>query len=182
MSMMKPLMHLTLPDIGPNSVESHFAPLVLLMEGPIAVNQWHIERSHRRVKAGIDPYPIPWLFESGVRYRADDQGREDWRDCLAILDRWYTTGLGADCDNLVCWRVAELRAAGIKAKPVIKWQHLTQEMALGAGYRPQNSATDPIGIPKEGLWMVHCCVQFPDKHVEDTSALLGMSGEYTDKF
>lgn len=173
MSMMTPLMHLTLPEIGPNSVESHFAPLVYMMEGPIAVNQWHIERSHRRARAGMGQ-PLPPLFASGVRYKEDPQGREDWRDVYAILERGF-----GDCDNLVCWRVGELRAAGIRASPVIKWQHLPQALAVQFGYKAQTHPGDPTGIPPEGLWLVHCCVRFPNGSVEDTSKLLGMGGSYT---
>jgi hypothetical protein len=76
-----------------------------------------------------------------------------------------------NCDNLICWRVAELRVAGIAAEPVIKWQHLPCELATALGYP----------APDEGLWLVHCCVRFPDGTIEDTSKNLGMGAEFTNK-
>ena len=165
---MTPLFHITLPSLDDNSPESHFAPLVFALEGLIAINRFHIERSLRRAANGMGP-PIPPLYESGVRYAEDSAGREDWRDVLVILQR----GAG-DCDNLIGWRVAELRVAGIAADPVIKWQHLTREIAVRLGYPAQMVSPD-------GLWLVHCCVRFPDGSIEDPSKILGMGGSYTNK-
>jgi hypothetical protein len=85
---MNPLFHITLPPLGDNSPESHFAPLVFALEGLIAINKFHIERSLRRAVAGMGP-PIPPLYESGVRYKEDEAGREDWRDVLVILQRGF---------------------------------------------------------------------------------------------
>jgi hypothetical protein len=160
-----PLVHVTLPDLADNSVESHFAPVVLLLEGPIKVNEFHIARSLKRAAQG-DGVPIPPLYASGVTYKEDPAGREDWRDVYSVMEK----GTG-DCDNLVCWRVAELRVAGIAAEPVIKWQHLGPDVARQLGY--------PCG--PDGLWMVHCCVRFPDGTIEDTSKNLGMGAEFTSK-
>jgi len=163
-----PLVHVTLPDLADNSIESHFAPVVLLLEGPIKVNEFHISRSLKRAARG-EGVPIPPLYASGVVYAEDPAGREDWRDVYSVLEK----GTG-DCDNLVCWRVAELRVAGIAAEPVIKWQHLTQDTAVGLGY-PSSF------VPPEGLWLVHCCVRWPDGHVEDPSKLLGMGANFSNK-
>lgn len=88
MSAMNPLFHVTLPDLDENSEESHFAPLVFALEGLIAIDKFHIERSLRRAAAGMGP-PIPPLYQSGVRYKEDDAGREDWRDVLVILQRGF---------------------------------------------------------------------------------------------
>lgn len=52
----------------------------------------------------------PPLYESGVRYVRSD--REAYRDIAMMLE----TGQG-DVDELVCWRIAELRRQGIDAKP-----------------------------------------------------------------
>ena len=90
-AIMTPLFHITLPSLDDNSVESHFAPLVFALEGMIAINRCHIARSLRRAMAGLGE-PVPPLYASGVRYREDDAGREDWRDVFVILGR----GL-ADC-------------------------------------------------------------------------------------
>lgn len=311
-SMIKPLLHITLPD--DDGEDRHFAPIILALEAMISVNLWHIKRSLRRAQQGLGN-PIAPLYMSGVRYKEDDPGREDWRDCLEILKRgagdclplstlvlrddyeklpiaalkigdrifgdgaWttvtevmstghkpimqfslgngrtlrcsaehtlfkefgsrmeevrardvrmhdqlvmpavipmatdhgiemrerqigtarvetiaygdveacgdITTDAGKfwlpesdvvvhNCDNLCAWRAAELRAAGIRAEPVIKWQHIPREVALQLGY-PANI------IPPGGLSMVHVLVRHPDGTIEDPSKLLGMGGGYNNR-
>lgn len=172
--MMTPLVHVTLPDLADNSVESHFAPLVFMLEGLIKLNEWHIERSFKKFQAGLG-IPIPPLYTTGVYYQEDKPGEENWRDVHAILERLIKTGNGVDCDQLICWRVAELRVAGIAADPVIKWQHLSREAAINVAGYPAKF------IPEDGLWLVHCCVRFPDGSIEDTSKILGMGGQFTRK-
>jgi hypothetical protein len=165
MSTITPLFHITLPELDDNSPEAHFAPLVFALEGLIAINVHHIRRSHLRAAAGLGP-PIPPLYESGVRYSEDKPGREDWRDVYTILQRGY-----GDCDNVVGWRCAELRVAGIAAEPVIKWQHIPRDIATALGYG--------ANVGADGLWMVHCCVRYPDGTIEDPSKRLGMGGNFT---
>ncbi len=170
-SSLTPLLHITLPDddnIDGRGEDRHFALIPIALEAMVAINLWHIRRSLRRAQLGYGN-PIAPLYMTGVRYKEDPAGREDWRDLYSVLQRGY-----GDCDNLVAWRTAELQAAGIKARPVIKWQHIPQQQALALGY-PKSVA------PSGGLWMVHCLVQWPDGRVEDPSKLLGMGGEYTNR-
>lgn len=176
MGMITPLMHITLPE--DDGDDRHFAPILLALEAMCAVNTWHIKRALKRTEKGLG-HPVPPLYASGVRYQEDPPGREDWRDCWAVLDR----GVG-DCDQVVAWRVAELRAAGEFAEPVIKWQQIPREVALQLGY-PSNM------IPEGGIAMVHCAVRlkkptqwsYYDQDsgaiIEDPSKILGMGGEYT---
>jgi hypothetical protein len=170
--MMTPLVHVTLPDLDSNDVEAHFAPLVFMLEGLIKLNEWHLTRNHNRAGRGQEEL-IPPILASGVYYQEDKPGREDWRDAPAIWDRFKRTGMGADCDQIICWRAGELRVAGIAAEPVIKWQHLTKAEASSLGYASI--------VPEDGLWLVHCCVRFPDGSIEDTSKILGMGGNFTNK-
>lgn len=165
-SELTPLLHITLPD--DDGENRHFAPIVLALEAVIAVNLWHIKRSLKRAEKG-EGYPIAPMYMTGVRYKEDPAGREDWRDLFSVMKRGY-----GDCDNLVAWRCAELRAAGVAAEPVIKWQHLPRELALKLGFPPRI-------VPSGGLSMVHCLVRFPNGHIEDPSKLLGMGGEYTSR-
>lgn len=171
--MMTPLVHVTLPDLADNTVESHFAPLIFMLEGVIKLNEWHFTRALKKAALGLGS-PFPQLYDTGIYYQEDPPGREDWRDAPAALDRFFRTGKGIDCDQLICWRVAELRVAGIAADPVIKWQHLSHALAVQIGYPSKM-------IPAEGLWLVHCCVRFPDGTIEDTSKNLGMGGNFTSK-
>lgn len=164
--MLTPLLHITLPD--DDGEDRHFAPIILALEAMIAVNEWHIRRSLKRAEQGLGNAISP-LYASGVRYAEDPPGREDWRDCLAVIKRGT-----ADCDQLCAWRCAELRAAGVHAEPVIKWQHIPREAALRLGY-PRSV------VPEGGISMVHCCVRWPNGKIEDPSKILGMGGSYTNR-
>jgi hypothetical protein len=165
-STMKALMHVTLPPLGDFSPEFHFAPLVFLLEGMVEVNRYHIRQSLKRAEMGLGQ-PIPPLYASGVVYREDPAGQENWRDVYSVLAQGF-----GDCDNLVIWRVAELREAGTNARPVIKWQHLDRATAIKCGYPAD-------WVPQDGLWLVHCSVEFPDGKIEDVSKNLGMGGNFT---
>jgi hypothetical protein len=76
-------------------------------------------------------------------------GGERFRDVGRIIEKGKV-----DCDNLACWRAAELRQNGIKASPYITWK---QRLDGGVTY--------------------HVLVRWPDGTTEDPSLLLGMGGE-----
>jgi hypothetical protein len=178
--MITPKVHLTLPehfDEDEYDEARHFAPILPLLEGLIKVNEWHIRRALRRAQKGLG-VPFPPLYASGVYYKEDPPGEENWKDCLAVL----ADGHG-DCDRLVAWRCAELRVAGIAAEPVIKWRQVPKDVMVGLGH-PANS------IPADGIHMVHVCVALPgwEKYassyednplIEDPSKKLGMGGGFT---
>lgn len=87
----------------------------------------------------------PLLYQSGVRYRDDSHKRYDeWCDIPTTLTRQH-----GDCDDLVPWRIAELRFRGLKARGMARYQH-----AGGATY--------------------HVLVRMPDGTTEDPSQILGM--------
>jgi hypothetical protein len=44
------------------------------------------------------------LYASGVRYAQEPDGRDEWQDIPDTLAR-----RNGDCEDLACWRVAELR-------------------------------------------------------------------------
>lgn len=46
----------------------------------------------------------PLLYESGVRYASEPADRDEWQDVPDTLAR-----RAGDCEDLACWRVAELR-------------------------------------------------------------------------
>ena len=84
---------------------------------------------------------IPGIYQSGVRY-ARERGREEWLTVPVILSR----GRG-DCEDLACWRAAEMRVHGIDARAVV--------------YR-------------SAPHMFHVVVEHPDGSREDPSRELGM--------
>lgn len=85
--MITPKVHITLPehfDEDEYDEARHFAPIIPMLKGVIEVNVWHIRRALRRAQKGLG-YPIPPLYASGVRYKEDPPGQENWKDCLAVL-------------------------------------------------------------------------------------------------
>jgi hypothetical protein len=95
--------------------------------------------------------PLPDLYSSGVRYAREPIPREDWLDALECFQRRQ-----GDCEDLACWRVAELRLQGIDARP-----GFVRRRVLGA----------------DGAWQTiyHIVVLYPDGRIEDPSRLLGMN-------
>lgn len=165
--MMTPLFQLTLPN---ESAEAHFAPLQITLRGLCDVNQWHIERMMKRLAKGMTPeFIIPPLYASGVVYKEDDPGHEDWSDAIETHKKQV-----GDCKKLVAWRVAEQRANGVECEPVIKWQFIPRDLAVQLGY--------PAWLVKgDGLWLVHCQVRYSNGTIEDPSKILGMGGDYNNK-
>lgn len=176
--MTTPLFHISLPDSeGPE----HFAPLQIALEGLTKINEWHIAKSLKDTQKGKGT-PVPPLYASGVYYKEDPPGQENWKDCYACLKDGH-----ADCDRLAAWRTAELRVAGIEAEPVLKWQWVPREMMFAIYGKDKNGVynhdrairvvTQMIGKAK-GCWMVHCLVRYPDGTIEDPSKILGMGGSF----
>lgn len=99
---------------------------------------------------------IPKLYESGIRYRSEPVGQEDWLDVLACLSAHKIELQGGpeatiDCEDLACWRAAELQAEGIAAHPVFVWRKI-----------------------EDGSHLYHIVVRYPDGRIEDPSRRLGM--------
>ena len=87
---------------------------------------------------------IPPLYKAGVRYMRQ-YGPERFRTCLQVLQL-----RGGDCDQLACWRAAELQEQGIAARAV------------------------PYRVTPR---VMHVVVVFPDGRREDPSKRLGMKGK-----
>jgi len=83
----------------------------------------------------------PPLYEAGVRYQRE-QGREEWQTVEQVL----AAGVG-DCEDLACWRAAELRRDGVEC--------LAEAVRTG---------------PR----LFHAIVRFPDGSHEDPARELGM--------
>ena len=88
--------------------------------------------------AGVE---APSLYTSGVRY-ARQRGPERFQWIPRVRARRH-----GDCDQLACWRAAELQEAGIDARAVPK---------------------------KIGPNLIHIVVEHPGGFIEDPSKRLGM--------
>jgi hypothetical protein len=96
--------------------------LLLLMEAMCAIDLMHLRQR-----------PYPKLYESGVVYRREDR-TENWLDIPHVLKAGW-----GDCEDLVFWRVAELRKAGVKAAYQRRLQVPRPGAALRARARPLRS-------------------------------------------
>jgi hypothetical protein len=164
--MTTPLFHLTLPDTDD---AAHFAPLQICLNGLTQINVWHFRRSLKQFAKGETGSVLPPLYTSGVVYREEEPGHEDWLDVPAVLKQGY-----ADCEDLAAYRAAELIVAGFDVEPVIKWQWISRDLMIKQGYPAHK-------LPSKGVWLVHCCVRWPDGRIEDPSKILGMGGNFTEK-
>lgn len=91
--------------------------------------------------------PVPPLYKAGVVYENEPEGQPD--ECLDI-PKIGRQGHG-DCLHLSCWRVAELREGGEKAKIRLTWKHRD-----------------------DGTRVFHVLVRRANGSIEDPSKRLGM--------
>jgi hypothetical protein len=87
-AMLKPLVHITLPendgDETGDAMDRHVAPIALALQMMVPINIWHIKRALKRWANGVGmPYPL--LYDSGVYYKEDPPGEENWKDIPAVL-------------------------------------------------------------------------------------------------
>src|SRR5689334_12279791 len=100
----------------------------------------------------------PPIFSSGIRYEAEPAGQEQWLSIPFVLMR-RDMGLGADCEDLACWRVAELRLRlGENAHPIVT------DRSMPDGSRVYHIRVKRGKRGKGGAVMI-----------EDPSAILGMN-------
>ena len=108
---------------------------------------WLMETMIRLNELVLNQFPdTPLLYESGVVYEREDD-KEDWQDILHII----ASGSG-DCEDLACWRAAQLRRMGVRAGPYITWRKTPRGM------------------------IYHALVRLPSGKIEDPSLALGMRG------
>ena len=121
---------------GPRDADRSRQALCGLMFGLVQVNRGWLKH-----------YPAtPQFYRLGVLYRPE-RGTEAWADIPTILERGY-----GDCEDLACWRCAELNNKGVKASPYITWRK--------AG----------------GRTIYHALVKWPNGKIEDPSRATGMGG------
>lgn len=89
---------------------------------------------------------VPPLYAGSIRYQDDppDARIDEYRDCLAVARLGH-----GDCDDLVPYRIAELRLKGIAAEPV--------------AFRVSDSE------------LYHTVIRYSNGALEDPSKILGMT-------
>jgi hypothetical protein len=99
----------------------------------------------------------PKLYQSGVRYEAEQRDcftfpetcptEEDFKGIPYLLHDGY-----GDCEDLACWRVAELLVEGHDVQPYFTWRLVGNTL------------------------LYHIMVRYADGRIEDPSKVLGMKG------
>lgn len=98
----------------------------------------------------------PPLYSAGVRYRREPLGQERWLDVPTILEMPKEERFG-DCEDLACWRAAELWVHGVPARPAFRYRQMVTR-----GGKP--------------ITVYHIVVLLPNGTTEDPSRALGMGG------
>jgi hypothetical protein len=121
--------------------------LLKLMEALAQMNEGHLAQMK-----------YPSIYESGVRYRREERS-ENWQDIPSILE----AGAG-DCEDLACWRIAELRRAGKLAFPYLAFQKL------------ENGSYRYHALVERFVRYDRSAGKFHGQSLEDPSRRLGMGG------
>lgn len=146
--------------------------ILCLLEALTCINQFYLKEHPE----------TPFIYKSGIEYKVPAQFDQD-PNAVALISYLRKAGApgnvlayaedvirasngerfrdigqiiangGGDCDNVACWRAAELRNLGIKVNPYITWRQ-----------RP------------DGGYTYHVIVRYSDGTSEDPSLLLGMGG------
>lgn len=109
---------------------------------------WLLEALVNINRAELRDNDFPPLYRAGIRYLREPKGREIWKD----VAKTFQSGHG-DCEDLACWRVAELRNNGKRAQPYIRYR-----------------------IAPGGMLVYHVMVLRANGKLEDPSKVLGMKG------
>ena len=109
--------------------------MLWLMEGLVRVNQTHLRQFAEFQRRGLVERGYPSVYRSGLHYETE-KGTEIWPDIPSIL--MGTMGKGTypghwgDCEDLACYRVAELRELPEHYERVAPWDKSKPE-----GLRPE---------------------------------------------
>lgn len=147
--MMQPVVFKVQLFRDPGDRERSQQGLLWMLEALCKINEGHLAER-----------PYPPLYESGVRYQREN-GTEEWLDIPTIIEAGW-----GDCEDLACWRVAELRTQGKHAGPYVRFRRIGGVFhyhALVRHYRP-------VAIPYRGRVLTR---MVPDE-IEDPSRKLGM--------
>lgn len=120
----------------PAELDRSDATLRVLLNALVAADYLYLKRHPE----------TPLLYQSGVRYQEEPPGAEDWQDIKTCLNLMW-----GDCEDLACWRAAELQIRGIDAHP-----DFTRD------------------VKPNGKTLYHIVVRLPDGRIEDPSRQLGM--------
>ena len=173
------------------------------MEGLCRINQTHIRQFDEFKKRGLIERGYPPVYGSGLHYETE-KGTEIWPDIPSLISGTMGKGVypgpWGDCEDLACYRVAELRELPWHYERPAPWNKKLVEMSdprfpQGEADRDASSKKQPWpgwakkkgGIPAKpfakwrrgpgGNYHYHALTFLPDRRLEDPSLVLGMGKE-----
>ena len=177
--------------------------MLILMEALVQVNQSHLKEFAAFVKRGLAKSNYPSVYRSGLHYETE-KGTEDWPDIPSLLEGVMGPGVypgpWGDCEDLACYRTAELRELPFHFTRPAKWAKGGVEVAdprfpqepatIDAQTRSQpwpgwkvvkgGIAAKPFAKWRrgpQGQYHYHAILLLPDGRLEDPSLVLGMGRE-----
>lgn len=126
--------------------------------------------------AWLTEFPqTPPLYQSGVIYRPEKHRIDRSGNTIEYGEDWQTIpyviyNRNGDCEDLGAWRAAELRMAAYLI-------HFKKTGEKNPALKSRGiKALPDIAVRRlpDGAWRAHVRVRWPDGHIEDPSAKLGM--------
>ena len=183
--------------------------MLWLMEGLCRVNQTHLRQFDEFKKRGLIENSYPTVYGSGLHYETE-KGTEIWPDIPSLLmgtmGKGVYPGPWGDCEDLACYRVAELRELPWHYERIAPWKRRKDDgkpnIEMADPRFPQGDAERAAsaakrdwpgwkrvkgGIPAkpfakwrrgpQGNYHYHALTLIPDGRLEDPSLVLGMGKE-----
>ena len=144
----------------------------------------------RRMGRAVDPVPL--LYNAGVVWKREEpqhrtacpegEGQELFLGVRQVINQGH-----ADCEDVACWRVAELRLGRSLDKrprmPPNKGHPRPTVLPLPYPMQPAGPAVLPAFFKRQtgpSAWTYHIVVWWPDGTFEDPSRVLGMGAGVPD--
>ena len=177
--------------------------MLFLMEALCRVNQTHLQEMEAMKKRGLVGKNYPSVYRSGLHYEVE-KGTEIWPDIPSLLEgtmgKGVYPGFFGDCEDLACYRVAELRELPWHYERPSKFtkgatecadpRYPQEESAIGAssknqhwpGWKRVRGGIKAMPFAKwrrgpQGQYHYHALTSLPDRRLEDPSLVLGMGRE-----
>jgi len=177
--------------------------MLWLMEGLCRVNQTHLRQFDEFRARGLVEHGYPTVYRSGLHYETE-KGTEIWPDIPSLLmgtmGKGVYPGAWGDCEDLACYRTAELRELPWHYERPAPWDKKKTEAAdprfpqgeaeraaaaagkswpgwkrVKGGVRAKPFAKWRRG--PQGNYHYHALTLLPDGRLEDPSLVLGMGRE-----
>lgn len=175
--------------------------MLWLMEGLCRVNQTHFRQLEEFKRRGLVKEGYPSVYRSGLHYETE-KGTEVWPDVPSLLagtmGKGVHPGPWGDCEDLACYRVAELRELPYHYERPAPWDKKKTEVAdpryrqpatlggvIPADWRGWKKVKGGVRAKPFAKWRrgpagnyhYHALVYLPDGRLEDPSLVLGMGRE-----